>query len=183
MKWLENDKLRLRALEPEDLEQLYAWENDTSLWEFGSTLTPYSRYVLKTYLENADADIYSNKQLRLMMVRKPSEETVGTVDLFDYNPHHHRAAVGVLVDAEHQRQGLGKEALSLLTAYAFEFLNIHQLYAYVPVSNKPSHKLFASVGFQSCGILKDWLYRHQHGFTDVDFMVLFCNQFISGSLG
>ena len=45
MKWLENDTIRLRALEPEDLDLLYAWENDTSLWEFGSTLVPYSRYV------------------------------------------------------------------------------------------------------------------------------------------
>ena len=145
MKWLENDTIRLRALEPEDLDLLYAWENDTSLWEFGSTLVPYSRYVLKAYLEHADADIYAQKQLRLMIVLKASGETVGTVDLFDFDPRHRRAGVGILVDPAHQRKGIGKEALSLLTAYAF--------------------------GFTSCGILKDWLHTN-HGFADAYFMTL-----------
>lgn len=171
MKWLENDVIRLRAMEPDDLEQFYIWENDTELWEFGSTLAPYSRYVLKSFLQNTDADIYSSKQLRLMIVLKSSGETVGTVDLFDFDPHHRRAGIGILIDAAYHRKGFGKEALSLLTTYAFEFLNIHQLYAYVPVLNQPSMKLFTRAGFQSYGILKEWLHTHR-GFADVDFMAL-----------
>ena len=171
MKWLENDTIRLRALEPEDLDLLYAWENDTSLWKFGSTLVPYSRYVLKAYLEHADADIYAQKQLRLMIVLKASGETVGTVDLFDFDPRHRRAGVGILIDPAYQRKGIGKEALSLLTAYAFGLLNIHQLYVFVPVSNEPSRNLFLDSGFTSCGILKDWLHTN-HGFADAYFMTL-----------
>ena len=52
-RFLEDEVIRLRALEPEDLELLYRWENDSALWEFSSTLAPFSRYLLKEYIENA----------------------------------------------------------------------------------------------------------------------------------
>ena len=38
MALLENERVCLRALEPEDLELLYRWENDSELWEVGNTL-------------------------------------------------------------------------------------------------------------------------------------------------
>ena len=41
--WLDGRRVRLRALEPEDLEALYGWENDPATWEQGCTLAPYSR--------------------------------------------------------------------------------------------------------------------------------------------
>ena len=44
------DNIRLRALEPEDLEWLYSVENDEELWQWGSSNVPYSRYTLKTYI-------------------------------------------------------------------------------------------------------------------------------------
>ena len=55
---LSNDRVRLRALEPEDLELLYRWENDPELWEVGNTLAPYSRYILKEYIAGSDRSIY-----------------------------------------------------------------------------------------------------------------------------
>lgn len=57
----------LRALEPEDLEILYQWENDPKIWQSGHTLTPFSRFVLKQYLENSHLDIYQTKQLRFII--------------------------------------------------------------------------------------------------------------------
>ena len=35
--------IRLRAIEPEDLDLLYLIENDTRLWNVGTTNVPYSR--------------------------------------------------------------------------------------------------------------------------------------------
>ncbi|HCC29063.1 MAG TPA: GNAT family N-acetyltransferase, partial [Marinilabiliales bacterium] len=68
MDLLSDGRLLLRALEPEDLDFLYACENNTQIWQVSHTLVPYSRYVLKQYLANAHLDIYTAKQLRLLMV-------------------------------------------------------------------------------------------------------------------
>ena len=43
---LKNDRITLRAMEPEDLEFIYRMENDTTLWSAGSTNVPYSRYKI-----------------------------------------------------------------------------------------------------------------------------------------
>lgn len=162
---LKNDKVKLRAPEPEDLEVVYRWENDTTLWSLGSTLAPYSRYDLKQYLLSSK-DFYETKQLRLMVENVVAQRTVGVIDLYDFEPHHRRAGVGILIDREYQQKGLATEALLLLCKYAFSFLKLHQLYAYIPVKNKPSKRLFTRCGFEERGLLPDWQ-QMTGGYEDV----------------
>ena len=66
--YFDNTDIYLRALEPEDIDVLYKWENDTSLWRDGGSFTPYSRYVIREYIANSIHDIYDVKQLRMMVV-------------------------------------------------------------------------------------------------------------------
>ena len=157
---LENKKIKLRAPEPEDLDILYKWENDTDLWTLGSTLSPYSRYELKQYILSTK-DIYEAKQLRFIIEKKLTHPhpsiVVGSIDLYDFDPHNSRAAVGILVDKNYQQSGIASEALLLLCNYAFSFLKLHQLYAFVPTKNEPSKKLFYRCGFKEKGLLSDWL--------------------------
>jgi len=165
--YLKNDHITLRALEPEDLEQFYRWENDASLWSVSSAVEPYSRYILKEYIAYADKTIYDKKQLRLIIERNSDKAVIGAVDLFDFEPHHLRAGVGVLVDKTFQYQGFGTEALQLLITYAFDFLKLKQLYAHVPVNNTASISLFARLQFLHTGTLKKWL-REGNDFVDVE---------------
>ncbi|MCX6308614.1 MAG: GNAT family N-acetyltransferase, partial [Bacteroidia bacterium] len=107
---LSSERIRLRALEPEDLDCLYRWENDDRLWAFGSTLTPFSRFVLRQYIENSGQDLFEAKQLRLVVVENATDTPIGTIDLYDFDPFHLRAGIGILIDAEHQKQGFAGEA-------------------------------------------------------------------------
>ena len=50
---LKGEKLYLRALEPEDLEFLHELENNEEFWEVSATQAPFSKYILKKYLENS----------------------------------------------------------------------------------------------------------------------------------
>jgi len=166
MSLLENNTIRLRAPEPEDLDMLFRWENDPALWEIGSTLSPFSRYTLKQYIAEAGSDIYERKQLRLIIELKETFTAIGAIDLYDFDPHHLRAGVGILIDPTYQKKGLGTSTLNLLIDYAFSFLKIHQLYAYIPVTNTPSLRLFDRCGFETIGVLKDWL-STTDGYVDV----------------
>lgn len=163
---LSNDRVRLRALEPEDLDLLYRWENDPELWEVGNTLAPYSRYILKEYIAGSDRSLYETRQLRLMIEERATEASVGIVDLFDFEPHPNRAACGIMLDPDCQGRGLATEAMRLLMEYAYTFLKLHQLYAHIPVANEPSKRLFARLGFVETGVLKDWI-RTPGGYSDV----------------
>ena len=163
---LENEKISLRAMEPKDLDLLYKWENNPTWWSLGITLAPYSRFQLKEYLEDSRKDIYELKQLRLMINYRQTGATVGIVDLFDFDPFHRRAGIGILVDPAYQRRGIGHDAFTLLIEYAFKFLKLHQLYAHVAVGNEASKVLLERVGFSIIGVMKDWL-QAENGYQDV----------------
>ncbi len=153
---LDGTKIKLRALEPEDLEFLFQIENDSSLWEYSATQTPYSKFVLKQYLENSLRDVYEAKQLRLV-VTTLQNKTVGLIDLFDFDPKNKRVGLGILIAATENRQkGYAKEALDLLTKYAFNHLDVHQVYANIGQGNTKSIALFEKAGFKQIGLKKDW---------------------------
>lgn len=164
-KYLSNNNVTLRAIEPEDIDLLYAWENDSEIWEVSHTLVPYSKYILALYIQNADKDIYESKQLRLM-IDTPEGKTVGAIDLFDFEPYHSRAGIGLLIHAQEDRsKGYASAAVELLISYCFSKLNLHQLYANISSDNKTSVALFEKHGFSACGTKKEWL-RSDSGWKD-----------------
>ena len=155
--------IHLRALEPADIDLLYEWENDSSIWHLGNTFAPFSRFVLEQYILNAQNDIFSNKQLRLMIdLNKPGDSTptIGSIDLFDFDPYHHRAGVGILITPSFRGKGYASEALELLKKYAFTLLDLHQLYCNIESENKNSIALFEKHNFEKCGEKKDWLWHN-----------------------
>ncbi len=166
MALLENEHIRLRALEPEDLDLLYRWENDTSQWNVGNTLSPFSRYILKEYIANSHLNIYELKQQRFMIELKPDGTAIGMIDLYDFEPHHRRAGVGIMLDRLYQGKGFAMEALDLTVEYAFSFLRLHQLYSHVPAKNSPSKALFERCGFILTSVLTDWIVTKE-GYSDV----------------
>ena len=157
MEYLKGENSNLRALEPEDLEFLYTIENNESFWEISHTQTPFSKYLLKQYLENAHLDIFEAKQLRLLIEEKSTKKQVGMIDLFDFNPTHKRAGIGILIHPEFQQNGFATESLSLLINYDFSILDVHQLFANITLDNTNSLSLFAKHNFQKVGIKKDWI--------------------------
>lgn len=167
---LSDNLTRLRALEPDDLDILYNVENDVALWTVGNTNAPYSREVLRQYLLSTTCDIYTDKQLRLV-VETHDGEAVGMVDLLSFDAMNARAEVGIVTLAAHRQKGYGRSALQQLVGYSREVLHLHQLYAYVASDNQPSLRLFQSCGFVAACELRDWL-KTSSGYQSVVLMQL-----------
>ena len=119
------------------------------MWEVSNTQTPYSRFLIKQYLENAHQDIYEAKQLRLAICLNDTQKAIGLIDLFDFDPKNSRAGVGlVIADLASRNKGIGSEALELVINYSFQQLQLHQLYANIGSYNEISLQLFTKFGFQ-----------------------------------
>jgi len=160
---LTGNNIYLRALEPEDLEFIYRLENNEAIWEVSNTQTPYSRFLIRQYLENAHQDIYEAKQLRLAICKTGTFDAIGLIDLFDFDPVNHRAGVGIIIqDTSERNKGVGGEALGLLISYTFNKLQLHQLYANIDPGNVASISLFTNFGFQLIGYKKDWIKRNNN---------------------
>jgi diamine N-acetyltransferase len=159
-------EISLRALEPEDLELLYEWENNTSYWVISNTITPFSKFTLKRYLKNSHKNIYETGQLRLMIVLTAEKIKIGTIDIFDFDPFHKRAGLGILIaDEKYRRKGYASMSLKCLIDYCFRILQLHQLYCNILANNCESIDLFKKQGFIQCGYKKDWI-KASDGYLD-----------------
>ena len=164
---LKNSIVFLRALEPEDVDLLYYWENNTEIWKVSSTIAPFSKFTLTNYvMEESQKDIFETEQLRLVIADVSTERPVGLIDLFDFAPVDQRASIGIMInDQKDRKKGFAKNALILLEEYCKKIINLHQLYARTDATNTASVDFFINCGYNQCGILKDW-HRNEDGWND-----------------
>lgn len=163
----------LRPLEPEDLDILYLWENDLSVWKVSNTLIPFSKYTLRQFIQNSGKDIFETKQLRLI-IENNNGIPVGAIDLFDFDCFHQRAGVGILIyNNEDRQKGYAYNALILICQYASKILSIHQLYANISIKNQQSTALFKKAGFQPFGIKKEWIKTNDGWEDEIFFQKIF----------
>jgi len=161
----------LRAVEPKDLELLYSWENNPKNWLVSGLTTPFSENTLKKYIESIH-DIYTDKQLRLVICTKENRE-VGIVDLFDFNPTHGRAGLGILIHNERDRNtGFAKDALNEIIKYSFETLHLEQVYCSILENNTASINLFEGLGFIRCGEKKHWVKSGERFLSEFNYQLI-----------
>lgn len=149
--------INLRAIEPEDLDTLYGIENDESLWNVGATSVPYSRYTLYDYIANSKNDIYTDRQVRLM-IEDGNRSVAGIVDIINFDPRNMRAEVGIVIKRDYRNKGFAGATLRKIKDYSLTILHLHQLYAYIDKNNIRSIRLFEKCGFIKSSELKDWLF-------------------------
>ncbi|RLD30237.1 MAG: GNAT family N-acetyltransferase [Bacteroidetes bacterium] len=174
---LKGKHIYLRALEPEDLDFIHTIENDESFWKISSTQTPYSKFLIKQYLDNAHKDIYEVKQLRLV-ISNYNDEALGMIDIFEFDFKNNRAGIGILIkETKDRKHGFASEALNLLTDYCFNHLYLHQLYCNIFEENEASITLFTNQGFKKVGLKEDWnlvdgIYKNEYLFQLINTDVL-----------
>lgn len=153
---IEGNLCRLRALEPEDLDAMYGWENDTDSWRVSGTVAPFSRHVLSRLIDEQQFDIYATRQMRLV-IETLDGTAVGAVDMFEFDPQNLRAGVGIIVAPPYRKQGFALDALQTLERYVRDVLRMHQLWCSVGADNEASIALFKKAGYAECGRRKEWI--------------------------
>ena len=151
---LKGKNIILRPLQKTDLDFLFEIENNIENWQFGSEKKKYNKQELLDYITNAKTDISLAKQYRFVI--DLNSIPIGFIDLFNYT--NDSAGMGVIITEKYRKNGFAKEALNLLTDYAFIILDINQLYATITKDNLASIKLFTSCGFEYRKELKDLQY-------------------------
>ena len=136
-------KLRLRALEPYDLEMMYDIENDKSMWVYSNTSSPFSKHTLKKFIEKSHLDIIEHKQVRLVI--HDDSTSYGFIDLFDYDHISRRAGVGIVIFERFRSQGIGSLSLKLIEEHVLSHVPIHQLYAKISSNNAESISLYKKI--------------------------------------
>jgi diamine N-acetyltransferase len=174
MEYFNGEKITLRALEIKDLDLLYAWENNPAVWTVSNTITPYSRHILQKYIEGAAADIYSSKQLRMVIEKTATNQAIGFIDLFAFDPYNSKVGIGILIAENQERdKGFATQALELMVQYVEKHLGLNQVYCNVTTDNGQSIRLFENAGFIKSGIKKEWIRVEDNWLDEIIFQRIF----------
>jgi len=153
--FLKGNKICLRSLNQSDFDKIFAWENNPENWRVSGTESHFTKEEILKYV-SGNQDIFTDKQLRLMICDSSTDKAIGAVDLFDYDSKHQRAGVGILIEIEHQKKGFALEALKLVSDYSLNEIGIRNLFANILIDNEPSILLFEKAGFIKIGHKKNW---------------------------
>lgn len=167
---LKSDRLHLRAVEPSDADFMYDVENDSDAWKYSDTVAPISRSLLRDYALNYDADPFRAGQIRLIVSRNDDNLPVGIADLYDINPGHRRAFIGIYIRSCARGSGYGTEAVGLIEKYASDILHLLRLGAKTAADNTNAVRLFEGKGYEKQGVLKDWLLKSDGSHDDLILM-------------
>lgn len=154
---LTTGNMSLRKLEPQDIPLMYLWENDSRSWQDGAVHNPLSQKDLRDYLSCTTGDIYKDGQLRLII--SSNQQSVGCIDLYDFDPFNRKAGIGIYIDEAYRKSGYATKAIEQVVDYAFNMLDLSMLYAFVAESNTSSIRLFSKCGFKQTATLSRWTKR------------------------
>lgn len=173
MSFLAGKKCFLRPLEPEDIDQLYQWENNPDVWLVSQTFAPFAKHILQKYIDSAHEDIFVSRQLRLVICR-PDGKPVGCIDLFDFDAFNQRGGIGILIaDESERRKGFATDALQLFMNYCRNHLQIHTLYCNIFEDNEASKRLFLLAGFSLVGTKRDWVRKGNEWISECMYQIVF----------
>ena len=108
-----SNKIKLRALELDDLEFLFEIENNSKFQKISSTILPFSKHYLEKYIMESNLDIFSEKQFRFV-ISIENKNPIGLIDLFDFDPINHRAGIGIVIINTHRKKGYALESVKLI---------------------------------------------------------------------
>jgi RimJ/RimL family protein N-acetyltransferase len=150
------DRIRLRAIERDDLDMLFRWWNDPELWVLiGSRKRISGRDELESWYEG-ELEKTSPQEGRTFAIDDESGEVVGTAWYGPYEAGDRQSTVGLYIGPEAKRgQGLGTEALRTLLRYLFDELGLHKARLFVQDENDAAIALYRKLGFAEEGRLRE----------------------------
>ncbi len=156
----QNNRVRLRALRPEDLDNCVRWFNDTEVQRTLVVYAPQSREAEQKWLERAmqpEGDEYS---FAVEAIDLPEPTHIGNVGVHHLDWRHRQCEIGIVIgEKQHWGKGYGPAAFALLLEFGFGELNLHRVYLQVYDFNPRGIRAYEKLGFQLEGRRREALYR------------------------
>ena len=155
---LEGQLVRLRPLEPTDLERAYTWVNDPEVIRYLALRYPMSRKDEQRWLEEAPTNSFAGG-VRLAIETKDGVH-IGNLDLHQANAEDRKAGLGIMIgDKDYWSNGYGTDATVTLLRFAFQEMNLNRVWLHVFEFNERAISCYKKCGFQVEGRLR------QHRFS------------------
>jgi len=160
----QGERVRLRAVELEDWEHFFAWNEDTFFEQTTDRIhIPQSEEKVKKWVADVAVAEPKNDEYR-WVIENRAGEFVGTLNTHTCNPRHGTFQYGLAIRREYWRQGYASEAIRMVLRYFFGELRYQKVNVHIYDFNHASVELHRKLGFQEEGRLRRMGYAGGHYF-------------------
>ena len=157
---LENNRIRLRSITPDDAPQFFFLRSHKKTMEFidrqpFKSVEETNIFIREKILDSLD----KNEGILWAIELKNLPGTlIGTTGFWRIEKEHYRAEIGYMLHPDYWQQGIMKEAVLLSLDWAFSHTELHSIEANINPHNHPSAALLKSTGFVQEAYFKENYY-------------------------
>jgi RimJ/RimL family protein N-acetyltransferase len=154
------ERIRLRAVEREDVKKYFDWVNDPDV-TFGLSLyLPISMADEEKWFERVSTRAPDEKPLAIEVRAGDGWRLIGNCTFFDIDHVAHCAEVGIMIgDKALWNQGFGTETMYLLQRHGFETLNLNRIFLRVYADNPRAKRAYEKAGFVHEGTQREAVFK------------------------
>lgn len=154
---IRGEKVSLRALEEEDLEDCWRWINRWEVIRHMLMRYPVSRLAERAFIERATKPQPNDK---VFAINTAEGLYIGNCGLHHISWEDRRATFGIFIGETAQwGKGYGTDATRTLVRYGFEEMNLNRIGLKVFADNERAIRCYERVGFVREGALRQYRYR------------------------
>lgn len=155
---MDNYRVYLRALEPEDYKTTINWRNDDEIWSMvgGPKYFVSSDYECRWLLEA----INNKNQIRLGISLTESDELIGMISLINLDRINRSAECSYMIGVKkYWEKGYATEAMRLILDFAFNERNLKRISVKILDINLASIRMCEKCGYKKEGELRNSVYK------------------------
>lgn len=145
-------------LSPASLEDAKAFAEIRSEYNVGLGLGSFFRMINEESEKQVLKGWIDGGSVVFSIGEKLTYNVIGSVSLFNIYQMHQRATLGIFISKKYQSKGYSKEAVKLILDFGFNYRNLNIIELHVYSYNKKAIKLYESLGFKKCGVLRDYVF-------------------------
>jgi len=161
MSILYGERLRLRAVERNDVEKFHSWLNDPEVTEGLALFLPMSMRDEEKWFDNLADRPHEEKPFAIETRDQNEWKLIGNCAFFGFDWPARSAEVGIMIgDKSVWNHGYGTEVMQMLLRHGFEALNLNRVFLRVYAGNGRAIRAYEKAGFIREGCLRQAVYRH-----------------------
>jgi RimJ/RimL family protein N-acetyltransferase len=166
---LKGEKVKLRALERDDLPRLYEFNNDIAVELAGGGDPPMPQSLARLQAQYEQKVSGGGREGSDFAIEADGK-FIGICALHNFDETAHCCELGITIgDPDYWGKGYGREALRLLLEHGFRYRNLYRVWLRVNGRNQRAQRAYAAVGFVQEGRLRQHTYN-DGAFDDVVLM-------------
>lgn len=160
MSVLYGERIRLRAVEREDVKQFHEWVNDPEVTRGLSLYLPLSMQDEENWFEGITKRDPNEKPFAIEIRKGRNWKLIGNCGVFNIDFVNRSGELGIIIGEKAEwNKGYGAETMTLLLRHGFETLNLHRLFLRVYSTNVRAVRSYEKAGFLLEGRLREAVYK------------------------